>query len=217
MAWLYKRKPTYKRKTWRKRKTARKSMTSKAKAVNRSSTGLHYFKRRCMLGAWNGNSVDPHINGALSFKLNQIPNHTDFTSLFDQYRITGVKLTFYPVQDSSQVGSVFEGFMPQLIYVVDRDDNTTLAGNGSNTLMEYQSCQIRQLNRPVSVYIRNPSVAAEIYRSTTLTAYSQQSRWLDCNYSDIPHYGLKFYFYSGSPVYQVRVYATFYISCKGVQ
>lgn len=213
----------------RSRMTRRKTRRNRksAKRVNRSASGVHYFKRKVILAnitaSTNAVGVQTPATGALSFSLSSLPNASEFTSLFDQYKITGVKLDFIPFGDSvnlplasmSGSSSVMSPGGP-LILAVDYDDNTTPAV--ASQLLEYQTCKVIPIPRRHRMYIR-PKFATEVYRSGVASGYGARSGWLDCSNSDVPHYGVKYYMNAPSAFsssFNYQVWATMYFSVKGV-
>ena len=75
---------------------------------------VHYFKRghafNIDLRDQSGVSgltltSDGGVVWAVQAQLSDLPDHVEFTSLFDQYRITGMKLTFYPSRTQA-LGSI---------------------------------------------------------------------------------------------------------------
>lgn len=133
------------------------------------------------------------FGGAFQFQLNQVLEHADLTQLFDKYKIKGVKFTIIPLgQPSTNAApaSIADTNWPTIAIAVDNDD-ASLPANW-NTVAVKQDCKIKKLNKPVSVYIRNPKLATALYDGAT-TAYAASTGFVDCNYPEVPHYGLKFY------------------------
>ena len=66
----------------------------------------------------------------LTVMLDKLPNYTDFTTLFDSYRITGVEYRFVPHFNVGQVPLGPQNTqVARLVTVVDKDDNTSLTGS----------------------------------------------------------------------------------------
>jgi len=116
----------------------------------------------------------------LEFTLAQLPNYTEFTNMFDQYRIKMVKLTYFP--SVANTGSIF--------HAIDYDDSSTptLA-----ILEENDTLGINQSNQSWSRVIK-PSVDIQVYPGVVGTGYeTRQGVWLDSANGSIPHYGLKIF------------------------
>lgn len=130
---------------------------------------------------------------ALSFKLSDLANHIEFTTLFDSYQIAKVELEFVPdvqtvnrriINDSPPV------FTIPSIYV-HRDLDNAIAPTTESQVLQRQDC-IRKNATQRFRYTVVPQVGREIYRNVTQTAYETPYAltWLDCNYADVPHYGV---------------------------
>lgn len=215
---------------YRRRKVVRRPRRARragAKRTNLSGTGLHYFKRRYVVAnvtaSTSGVGVRSDAAGALSFNLNALPNSSEFTSLFDQYKIMKVKLRWIPFGDSVNMpiatmtgtSSLVSPGGP-LITVIDYDDNT--APTAAADLLQYQTSKVTPIPKPLSMTIR-PKFATEIYRSAVSTGYGARSGWLDTASSDIPHYGVKYYMNAPSALsssYTYQVWAEVTLALKGV-
>lgn len=156
------------------------------------------------------------------FKLSDLPNVTEFTNLFDAYRIRGVKLDFLPIYNSHEINegpaaSPFDRVgMPIITYARDYDD--AMAPAGEDTLLQYSTNSRLVLSNKKSIYIRNPRVAQSVYKSGVTAAYAEAKKnlWIDCANADVPHYGLKYYVptINLSKILYIRVYATYYLEFK---
>lgn len=217
---------------YRRRKVARRprrriGRRSGGKRTNLSGVGLHYFKRRYVVanitGSTSGAGVRTDAAGAMSFSLNALPNSSEFTSLFDQYKIMKVKLRFIPFGDnvnlpiSTMTGtsSLMSPGGP-LITAIDYDDTT--APTSAADLLQYQASRVTPVPKPLSMTIR-PKFAAEIYRSGLATGYGARSGWLDTANADVPHYGIKYWMNSPSALsssFTYQVWAEVYLALKGV-
>lgn len=131
---------------------------------------------------------------ALEFKMSDVINVTEFTTLFDTYQICKVELEFVPDIDKSVVNITDPAAANQYsipsIYV-HRDLDNAIAPTSENQMSQRQDC-IRKNATQRFKYVVVPQVGREIYRSATSTAYEtpMSLTWLDCNYADVPHYGV---------------------------
>lgn len=133
-------------------------------------------------------------SSSMTFSLNKLTFPAEFTGLFDQYQIVKTETTFQPdIQQVNQLigSSVANALTIPKIYVIRDLDNTGTITE--DVAKERQDVVIKQATQKFSVSMV-PQVSREIYRSTTQTAYEvpYQLTWLDCSYSDVPHYGLRF-------------------------
>jgi len=167
------------------------------------------------------------------FTLNDIPNVSEFTTLFDQYMITGVMLQIkmVPVPDATYMPvsagtSNYANFYPTLWYAPDHDDNAnvTLAG-----LKEFEKVRHKVIhpNREINIMLR-PTTLQQLYRSSTTTGYAcnYKRSWLDIAQADIPHYGVKLAFDMegmttsstfADAQFMFKVNAKYYFKCKNVR
>lgn len=175
----------------------------------------HVFKRRCasIIVGLDGNNIPTLIqdgNGAMSLgsqgtgilsntaqfgmsynaQLKHAVEATDFTQLFDRYRITGVKLK---ILYQNNMGDPNSHCLPGMSTAWDGDD-AGIPSNKEDVTRKYRArTSILSANKPFSIYFR-PRVTKSVYQSGLTTAYtSERSCYLDCNNSAIEHYGYKFW------------------------
>jgi hypothetical protein len=119
-------------------------------------------------------------------------NSGDFTALFDEYQIVGVKLTIFSGFNGHSLSPTNN--MPLMLVINDYDDLNSMAS--ASVALEYQNCRTIQMGkentaRGISHYIK-PKVQIQTYRTLTSTGYSGKSKqWIDNEQSDVPHYGVK--------------------------
>lgn len=198
-----------------------------AKRVNLSGAGVHYFRRRYVVAnitsTTSGAGVQSNAAGAMSFSLSGLPNASEFTALFDQYKIMKVKLDFIPFGDNVNLPiSTMSGANAlvspggPLITAIDYDDSNV--PTAASDLLQYQASRVVPVPKRLKMTLR-PKFAIEVYRSTVATGYGARSGWLDCANPDIPHYGVKYYMNAPSALNSsmtYQVWATVFIGCKGV-
>lgn len=165
----------------------------------------------------------------ISVTLDGLPNYTEFTNLFDQYKITYVK--FYFVNRGTNL-SMIESYnnaalgMPQMVICVDKDDIATPASSeaGMNAIRERAKARSFCWTPEKRVFTIGwkPNVLGAVYESGISTAYTPKTNtWIDCSDPATPHYGLKGViqvpFSTGVMPGELRfdVYATVYVSCRG--
>lgn len=156
----------------------------------------------------------------LTIKLNQVPNYTDFTSLFDSYKITHAQFKFIPHFNVGQVPLGPQNTqVARLCTVIDQDDDT--APTGLTTLLQYSSLEESLLDKE---RIRNfsPRIAIQTYRGTTTTGYNTPDGpvWVDAADADVPHYCGKGLICdttaSADNPRSLTILCTVWITCKGV-
>jgi len=163
-----------------------------------------------------------------NFKLEDCVNYTEFTNLYDQYKIVGVKLKLIPYQTSALTAAAPHAQAGQPAFLIhsaiDYDDDTqvTLSNTGADALRQYPSYKCHNIyalnGKPWSRYVR-PRVATEVYRTALLTGYqSTKMGWLDTTFADVSSYGLKLLFevLSGGSAAQLmfKAQVTYYLKFK---
>lgn len=197
------------------------------KRTNLGNAGVHYFRRRYVVANITSSTsavgVQTNAAGVLSFSMSSLPSASEFTALFDQYKIMKVKLDFIPFGDTVNLPvSTMSGSSSlvspggPLITAVDYDDANAPAQ--ASDLLQYQYSKVTPVPRRHKMTLR-PKFATEVYRSGVSTGYGARSGWLDCANSDIPHYGVKYWMNApsnSSTSFSYQVWAEMTIACKGV-
>lgn len=219
-----------------KKKWVRKKKHKIAKVAKNLPNGVHAFKRRCTMAPKFITStpaiLDEYFGYSESFSIDKLPNYLEFTHLFDEYRITGIKYYLIFQGNTNFVYETYFAAMPiELQYVIDYDDvvappNTV---TGWTELQEHANCKLKQVSnqsRSVFSFTFSPRVQEMVYNTPTTTSYGtgQKGRWLDCDSPSTPHYGLKYILHIpkvnvGGAAFQVRVdaYADYFMEFKGVR
>lgn len=214
------------RRLLRRRPIRRRFRKAGAKRTNLSGLGLHYFRRRYVVANITSSTsalgVQTNAAGALTFALSSLPNASEFTSLFDSYKIMKVKLDWIPFGDTvnlpmNTMGGSSSLMSPggPLITAIDYDDANT-PGTASD-LLQYQASKVTPVPRRLKMSLR-PKHATEVF-SGIGSGYGPRTGWLDCGYSSIPHYGVKYYLNApsaSSASFTYQVWAEVTIACKGV-
>lgn len=194
------------RKSARKTKSYAKKSTKMAKSVN-LRRDIHYFKRHVNYYTISSGGGYGHY-----FALNQLPNVSEFTSLFDQYQLVKVNLRF-KLRIDPGAGSTL-GTYPTMLYRRDHDDANP---PGSIDEME-QSNLTRHVvlhpNKWIKIGVK-PSILQAGYTQTGVTAtFPKYKTWIDVSYPDVKHYGLKTFVDILPTGQYVDVYADFIFMCK---
>jgi len=166
----------------------------------------------------------------LNFALKALPNYTDFTNLFEQFRIDEVKVTFEPtanvnvVVDPAVVGEQQRNYrMLQLGFCADYSGQPLTITDKENTWLECEGYEQHMFDKPISVTLK-PKALTLTDAGLTSAYASQAGLWLDCATSnDTPHYGLRWRLYDAlfddgttQPVgYNMTCYVTMKVSFKG--
>lgn len=216
----YKRRMANKRR-WKKARTS--------KRTNKIRRQVHLFKRSYYAAdvktAITAAGIAQPASLVQAFTLNQLPNFTEFTNLYDQYKITGVKIKLTPALSEGINSPLFNttsslGFSP-VNSVVDYDDFTALTSESQ--AMEYGS--LKQ-TAPFKSHVRyiKPKCLQQIYISSIDNANRPISnQWISTADPDVPHLGIKYWISApnvpagnaGSMLY--KMYVTMYFACKNVK
>lgn len=150
--------------------------------------------------AWNATNVTAgqlEKGLALTFKLSDMAGFSDFTTLYDMYRIRAVAVYVTPTYQPSDItpnNVNATNWNTKCAVAIDYDDVTPPASLGE--LRQYDNVKMIWMNVnkgvPTKFYF-TPACATEIFNSGVSTGYGVKwGQWIDCNSPDIPHYGLKF-------------------------
>lgn len=144
--------------------------------------------------------------GAKYYTLAGLPNYTEFTNLFDQYRIRELAVILTPQMTTSQVGSGSAGFNTNCLLWVDFDDVTTPANEAE--ALQRQNLQVLSVDQ-VHRFRFTPRIAGAVY-SGAFTSYATVTPWIDCGSPNVEHYGWKWVIPSAAEIlgYNIQVCAT---------
>jgi len=164
-----------------------------------------------------------------SFALTDVINYTEFTSLFDQYKIKMVdfKIQMISNPDGATQTNVASGansvnWYPKFWYIRDYDGNVS-----ADTLSEIKERVgvkffVMKPNREYTIRIK-PKVLVQTYKTLTTTGYAPKALWIDCASNNVPHYGLNAVvdMLGINPVdatgFQFRIEYKFHLQFKGVR
>lgn len=152
----------------------------------------------------------------MTFTLDSLLNYTEFTNLFDAYRIVGVSVQFIPIvsgePNSMTVSAVVA---PYVVTAIDHDDANPI----NAPPYEYPSCQTNSMVKGFTRVLK-PLPAMTVFNTSTSSGYARPSRdqWLDTAYPRIPHYSLRCYIPDASAYnYAYRTLVTYSIECKSTK
>lgn len=171
----------------------------------------HNFKRTAYVPAFVSTSAVSDVSFKLESTLADVPNFSEFTGLFDRYKIGGVLFKLIPRFNVAPVGPTTPS---QIMTCLDYD------GNGPTTIAAINQYQNLKVSRGTAIHKRfyKPAVLLAAYQSLTGTGYVPKwNQYLDTANAAVPHYGL----YGMIPAcvadvtYDLEV--TYYIQCKNVR
>lgn len=122
--------------------------------------------------------------GSYRMTLDSLPNYTEFTNLFDAYRIIQMTVCFFPAVTMSATVP-----FPPLYTVIDYDDDTNLTA--VTQAFEYPTLQ-QSVAGSVVERTFNPCAANAAY-SGAFTSYARMPRstWVDVASPGVRYYALK--------------------------
>lgn len=202
--------------------------------LNRATNGTGYGCYPYIAGTALSNSVNSYVNFAFTFRLGDVPQITELGALFDQFKISYVKLDFDYISgtgiDTPQNISPSNSICT-LAYVNDFDDSTAFAASndGWNKLLETGRAKVRRFpnnagNRLSISFKPKYRGAALDATGTLVTSTISSSDWLDgAISSNTEHYGVKGLLQippcntSVDNEHNFKVMATYYLEFKNRQ
>lgn len=202
----------------------RPRMMRRKKVTNK----VHTFARWCDKDAtYVTSELGPNVisetgsaqNLTYQFTLDQVVNPSDFTNLYDSYRINKIQLYLEPT--ANQTASPVAFPQNKKIRVV-HDYTDAFPLTQEDDYLEYSNCKaynaVRNGSIRITLYpkikniIENKAGGANAY-----TTVSSNKVWLDIDNDEVPHFGLKIFIppnitSNGTEMFRVR--AKYWLSCK---
>lgn len=156
-------------------------------SLNGASTGLFNMQFNFTL-----QGVNASFGGAAPTMLT-LPNYTEFTALYDQYRINWVDCEFMFSNNMSNVTS--PGTTLPVMYLAKDYDDSNVANY--TDLQQYSTLQVWQLGqqqgRDGIHHVRvKPNVDTAVYQSALVQGYARSKPiFIDTSSPAVPHYGVK--------------------------
>lgn len=176
------------------------------------SNKVHAFKR-CVF-SHNQSMTVPVGPGFLAFgktfKLSDLPGYTEFTNLYDSYRILAVRYDI--INQGISSGNMISNLTPIIHTIVDKDDAT--APTTINEVMEDSRRKSKQWVGAHSVYIK-PKIQNDNNGSQVISPKGKP--WIDMSDAGVLHYGLKYMVTartSANTTFYYDTLTTYYIQCK---
>jgi hypothetical protein len=150
-----------------------------------SFTAPYKFSRSFDLGNLPKSAADQGF--AWPFALNQVPSSTEFTNLFDKYRITKIDLTFSYWREGTTTSSDIV-WPIMFLYMDDDDAAIPTTRNEAMERMSVQRVSFSPTRQTISVTIRPRWVQS---RGGTSTNLAPVGTWIDMSTPAVQHYGVK--------------------------
>lgn len=192
------------------------------------SVNMHCFKRYTNAQTFQIAAPLTELDQCQIFQFAHLINSSEFTTLYDRYKLTGVTMKFQLINDPDSsydptgVSNTGSTFFPKLWWIRDYDDSST------ETLDQFRQragvkYTILKPNKEVKIFVK-PAILTQLYSTATTTGYSPKwNQWIDIGNTNVPHYGLKWIFDTNGiaartdrPWY-LRVEMQYRFSCKDVR
>ena len=161
-----KRKRTYGKRSFKRRRVMRgRSRRFKGR---RGRTPVHHFRRMCGTITFAGNAAFAPWTSGYTNKLADVIGPSEFTNLFDQYRLNKVvHKVWLSIDPSAQAAAT--SFYPRMFWVIDHDD--AAVPSTVDELRQYGNCKTAVLkpDRPITIVYR-PSILANMFSSIGVDA-----------------------------------------------
>lgn len=215
------------------RKTRRRTRRKMVAPVRMSRVPILRVKRTFYQGAWVfGTASTGEFWRYNTYTFGALPSVSEFTNMFDEYKLSAIKVTFRPRYDSVSINSVVDGTsqpnitQPQAYahVIVDPASTTLPSGiynNGTlNTFLENGGIKTYTLNRPFSVYFR-PKVRTSANGGSSASVV-QSSPWLRTSDTGVVHNGFHMFlqqndFSIGANYIRLDTFVTYYFQVKSMR
>ncbi|AMH87758.1 putative capsid protein [Pacific flying fox faeces associated circular DNA virus-11] len=208
----------YRRRSRRRSRHHSKYNESQVFSITRKTWGTYIQNTASNSTFWAGSL---NASYAKTFTLGDVPAVTEFTNLFEEYRIVGIRVTVnldtgINVQPTLDYGTWFMW--------VDNDDGTQLdPTTGSNFDLVLQRGRVKTFNgndgKRHTMWVK-PMVSAEYYRASGgVNAYGPKySPWLSTSNTGTPHYSFKIWVRNmTSNILGFNIMCKYYLQFRGVQ
>lgn len=191
------------------RRSRRRPVYIRRKYSRRIKQPTQYFTRSVYLpGYYSLPASGVAAGAAINFSLSQLPNVTEFTGLYDQYKIKAVKCTLIPRHTEVLAGTT--NLQGNMWSVLDYDDSNV--PSNLDELLQYQNIKRTRMNQTHTRYFR------PMTRTILSTGYSpKRNQWIDCSDTTVEHRGVKFWFDSRLAPVTFDVQIKYYCAFKNVR
>jgi len=163
-----------------------------------------------------------------SFTFDMLQQSTEYTELFDNYRITMIELKIQMINNVNSTWNLnttannnATNWFPKLWYVIDKDGGAT---ETLATMRERQGvrCRVLQPNKEIIIRFR-PACRTLTYTTATTQGFAPKNIKLDMADANVPHYGVNMVFDSNGqdPLdtypFKFRIERKFFFTCYGVR
>lgn len=202
----------------RRRLIRRKLMARRYRPIRRGMLGrprpnVYHFKRKYFVVDAFAVTTGTDFKLGVNFALSNLPTFTDFTNLYDMYRINKIVYKIIPKYSQANLSGGLNANLQQIHSAIDYDD--TVAPVSISDLTQYQTHRMTRGNG-IHTRVLVPKVNLSI---NNFADAPKAKQWIDCDDSTVLHRGLKLYIPAplGADItVSYDVEATFYMSFKNV-
>lgn len=225
---VYKKKPYARRYRQFRAKTVYKGSKMVSRTPLMQSLAVHRFKETCQIGSISAAGSSDQ-GGRIMFQISDLNNWTSFKSLFDLYKITGVRVKLVPkwsmssADVSNSLGTA--GNLPMLYIAQNRDPYVPAPGNIGDILND-DGCKIIRVTKPITLYVPSPKPDITNAGGNIPFQFGTGKKWQPwlttggnsqtVNQENVSHYGLRWWLANGNGSHEVDldVYLTYYFTMK---
>jgi hypothetical protein len=155
------------------------------------------------------------VSGGFAFTLNDLPELSSFTNLYEFWRLDSISLEFIPITTMVTVAASAQQCQPLLVAL---DYEGVSAPPNVNSLLDYTNLTIIPVNKRKKISFRPRALIGATNGSTIQSGISEQSPWIGVGTTGIQHYGVRYGIAASttqSNGYAWAVYAKYFVSFKG--
>lgn len=185
-------------------------VNSKARIYKQPTNPIRFVRRNADYGAVPLSGVTG-TGISFTFRLSNVAGYSELVSLYDQYKINAVALTFIP-RMTAITSTLTAGNIENVRCLTAIDYNDSTAPTGPDVVREYENCEVRGITEQFTVYIDKPKIFD--------TSSTSRTAWIGTSSATTLHYGLKFWADSTqmtSGNYGYLVEAVFYMAFKAIK
>lgn len=190
---------------------------------------VHKFKETCIYPGGLNVGGNTTATGIMTFSLNDLTNATSFKTLFDMYKITGVKVRLNPRWTTIDPLAANNGIagLP-VLYIAENRDPYVPAPTSIGDILNDDGVKIIRLTKPVTFFLRNPKAEIKDANNVSLPFQFNSSKamlqpWLttgggtqSIDQSSLLHFGYRWFLDNNlcQATTNLEVFYTLYFSMK---
>lgn len=170
-------------KSRRYRRYARKSRIGRSMSL--TDRVYTYYRSTTPAGVTGSNAAK---YGAIGFTLDTVPNYSEFTALYDEYKLLKATVFIWLQFPPSSGAFTTTAYSPVLF--IARDRNTSTAPASTTEVTEYAGHKFRKLSD--MKILRFSAVPNVMVNANGYTVKTEFSPWLNTSDATIYHYGFRY-------------------------